>query len=130
LVQARERIGILEMSSTLVQDQVSTLEDMMEMALTPMDLTSDDSDYVDVDDRGVIMVEDSEDERDQENIPPPILPCQDTPHPAPVCQEHYPIYTFFFVFPLISFFNPHSFIMTIMILFIPIFYSLTTCLYM
>jgi hypothetical protein len=37
-------------------------------------------------------------------------------------------YTFFFVFPSLFYSNSHSFVMTIMTLFIPIFHSLTACL--
>jgi hypothetical protein len=55
----------------------------MEASPTPTDLMSEDSEYADVGGGGAMMVEDSKDER--ENIPPPpILPHQDTPHPAPV----------------------------------------------
>jgi hypothetical protein len=70
------------MSLVLIHTQVLTLEDVMETAPSLMDLTSEDLDYQDVDDRGAMMVEDSKDE--QKNIPPPVLPHQDTPHPAPV----------------------------------------------
>jgi hypothetical protein len=45
-----------------------------------------------------------------------------------VCQEHCPIYMFFFIFLSFSCLNPHSFITTVMTLFISIFHSLTACL--
>jgi hypothetical protein len=56
------------MSLVLIHTQVLTLEDVMETAPSLMDLTSEDLDYQDVDDRGAMMVEDSKDE--QKNIPP------------------------------------------------------------
>ena len=40
-----------------------------------------------------------------------------------------PVYAFFFVFPFISLFNPHSFIMTSYVLIYSYFSSLTACLY-
>jgi hypothetical protein len=46
-----------------------------------------------------------------------------------ICQEHCPIYAFLFVFPSLSYSNPHSFVVTITILFILIFNSLTVCLH-
>jgi hypothetical protein len=49
LVRAHEKIGNLEMSSSLVRGRVSTLEDVMEAAPTPTDLMSDEE-YADVDD--------------------------------------------------------------------------------
>jgi hypothetical protein len=89
LARAHEKIGGLEMSASLVRGRVSTLEDVMEAAPTPTDLTSDEE-YADVDDGGAMMVEDSEDER--ENIPlPPMVIRTATPHPAPVLQELIPI---------------------------------------
>jgi hypothetical protein len=45
-----------------------------------------------------------------------------------LCQEHCPVYAFFFVFPFFPCLNPHSFDMTATTLFIPIFHSLTACL--
>ena len=58
------------------------------------DLTSENSNYQNVDDGGMMLVEDSEDEREQENkvpipIPPPIIHVA-TPRP-PVLQELIPI---------------------------------------
>jgi hypothetical protein len=61
----------------------------MEAAPTPTDLTSEDSEYVDVNDGGAMMVEDLEDER--ESMPPPPVICKATPHPAPVLRELIPI---------------------------------------
>jgi hypothetical protein len=83
LIQLRERLSSLEMSSTMLRSWVQTLEDVMEQDPPSVDLTSEDLEYQDVDDSGAMMVEDSEDERDQENVPPPVLHV-DTPHSAPV----------------------------------------------
>jgi hypothetical protein len=44
------------------------------------------------------------------------------------CQEHCPIYVFFFIFLSFSCLNPHSFVTTVMTLFISIFHPLTACL--
>jgi hypothetical protein len=54
-------------------------------------------------------------------------------HPVPLarprrCQEHCPVYVFFFVFLSFLCINPHSFVMTVTTLLIPIFHSLTACL--
>jgi predicted nucleic acid-binding Zn-ribbon protein len=90
LTQAREKIGSLEMSATLSRGRITTLEEVMEAAPTPTDLTSEDEEYADVDDGGAMMVEDSEDER--ENMPPPpMVIWTATPHPAPVLRELIPI---------------------------------------
>jgi hypothetical protein len=78
LIQSREGLSLLEMSSTMIHSQVQVLEDVMEQDPSSVDLTLDDSDYQDVDDGGAMLVEDLEDKRDQENVPPPVLPCQDT----------------------------------------------------
>jgi hypothetical protein len=68
------------------------LEEAMEIDPPLTDLTSDDSstdlEYQDVDDRGVMLVEDSEDER--ENMPPPVAIQVNTPHLV-VLQELIPI---------------------------------------
>ena len=53
------------------------------------DLT--DSEYANVDDGGAMLVDDSEGERDQENVvlipvPPPVI-CLDTPHPPMILRE-------------------------------------------
>jgi hypothetical protein len=89
LARALEKIGNLEMSSSLVRGRVSTLEEVMEAAPTPTDLTSDEE-YANVDDGGAMMVEDSEDER--ENMPPPPMVIRTaTPHLAPVLRELIPI---------------------------------------
>jgi hypothetical protein len=88
LARVHEKIGVLEMSSALVQTRVASLEDVMESSSTPTDLTlDDDSEYTDVDDGGAMMVEDSEEEQENVPPPPPILPHQDTPHPAPVFRS-------------------------------------------
>jgi hypothetical protein len=70
--------------------RVLTLEDVMEAAPTPTDLTSEDSEYADVDDGGAMMVEDLEDERENMPPPPPVI-CTTTSHPAPVLWELIPI---------------------------------------
>ena len=44
-------------------------------------------------------------------------------------RNNCPVYTFFFVFPLISLSNPHSFITTSYVPIYPYFPSLTMCLY-
>jgi hypothetical protein len=89
LAHAHEKIGGLEMSASLVWGRVSTLEDVMEAAPTPTNLTLEEE-YADVNDGGVMMVEDSEDER--ENMPPPPMVIRTaTPHPAPVLRELIPI---------------------------------------
>jgi hypothetical protein len=44
------------------------------------------------------------------------------------CQEHCPVYMFFFVFLSFPCINPHSFVMTVTALFILIFHSLATCM--
>jgi hypothetical protein len=46
------------------------------------------------------------------------------------CQERLPRLHIFLCFSLLSLITPHSFVTTITTLFIPIFHSLTTCLYM
>ena len=99
LVGAKERVSILEMSSTMIRSRVSVLEEAMEIDPPVTDLSGDDdstdSAYADVDDGGAMLVDDSEDERDQENvvpipIPPPAVRL-DTPHPPTVLRELIPI---------------------------------------
>jgi hypothetical protein len=54
-------------------------------------------------------------------------------HTSSICvpvRNDCPVYAFFFVFPFVSLSNPHSFVMTVTFLFIPIFHSLTMCLHM
>ena len=46
-----------------------------------------------------------------------------------VARNDCPIYAFFFVFPFLLLFNPHSFIMTSYVLIYSCFSSLTACLY-
>jgi hypothetical protein len=44
MIRAKERVGILEMSSLMIQSRVSTLEEVMEIDPSVMDLSSvDDS---------------------------------------------------------------------------------------
>ena len=71
----------------------------MEIDPLVMDLSGDDnltdSEYADVDDGGAMLVDDSEEERDQENvvpipIPPPAVHL-DTPHPPTILRELIPI---------------------------------------
>jgi hypothetical protein len=94
MIGTKERVGTLEMSSSMIQSRVSTLEEAMEIDPPVTDFSGDnstDSEYADVDDGGVMMVEDSEDER--ENMAPPLPPVVRlaTPHPAPVLQVLIPI---------------------------------------
>ena len=99
LVGAKERVSILEMSSTMIRLRVSVLEEAMEIDPPVTDLSGDDdstdSEYADVDDGGAMLVDDSEEERDQENvvpipIPPPAV-CLDTPRPPTILRELIPI---------------------------------------
>jgi hypothetical protein len=99
LVGSKERISILEMSSTMIRSRVSVLEEAMEIDPPVTDLSGDeestDLEYADVDDGGAMLVDDSEEERDQENvvpipIPPPAV-CLDTPRPPTILRELIPI---------------------------------------
>jgi hypothetical protein len=94
-----ERVSVLEMSSSMIRSRVSVLEEAMEIDPPVTDLSGDDdstdSEYADVDDGGAMLVDDSEDERDQENVvpipvPPPVI-CIDTPRPPTVLRELIPI---------------------------------------
>jgi hypothetical protein len=94
-----ERVSVLEMSSSMIRSRVMVLEEAMEIDPPVTDLSgeddSTDSEYADVDDGGAMLVDDSEDERDQENVvpipvPPPIIHL-DTPHPPTVLRELIPI---------------------------------------
>jgi hypothetical protein len=62
MVGAKERVRILEMSSSMIWFQVSILEEAMEIDPPLTDLTSEgdstDSEYQDVDDGGAVLVED------------------------------------------------------------------------
>ena len=66
LVGAKEMVSILEMSSTMIRSRVSVLEEAMEIDPPVMDLSRDDdstdSEYADVDNGGVMLVDNSEDE--------------------------------------------------------------------
>ena len=99
LVGAKERVSVLEMSSLMICLRVLVLEEVMEIDPPVMDLSgnndSTDSEYADVDNGGAMLVDDSEGERDQENvvpipIPPPTVRL-DTPHPPTILQELIPI---------------------------------------
>jgi hypothetical protein len=90
-----ERVSVLEMSSSMIWSRVSVLEEAMEIDPPITDLSGDDdstdSEYADVDDGGAMLVDDSEDERDQENvvpipIPPPVIRL-DTPRPPTILRE-------------------------------------------
>jgi hypothetical protein len=73
MIGMKERVGVLEMSSTMIRLRVQTLEEVMEIDPPVTDLSGDnstDSEYVDVDDGGAMMVEDSEDERENMASPP------------------------------------------------------------
>ena len=99
LVGAKERVSVLEMSSTMIRSRVTVLEEAMEIDPPVTDLSGDDdltdSEYADVDDGGAMLVDDSEEERDQENVVPiPIPPPAtrlDTPRPPTVLRELIPI---------------------------------------
>ena len=99
LVGAKERISILEMSSTMIRSRVLVLEEAMEIDPPVTDLSGDDdstdSEYADVDDGGAMLVENSEEERDQENVVPILIPPPatrlDTPRPPTVLRELIPI---------------------------------------
>jgi hypothetical protein len=99
LAVAKERVSVLEMSSAMIRSRVSVLEEAMEIDPPVTDLSGDDdstdSEYADVDDGGAMLVDDSEEERDQENIvpipiPPPVVRL-DTPRPPTILQELIPI---------------------------------------
>jgi hypothetical protein len=98
LVGAKDRVGVLEMSSLMIRLRVQVLEEAMEIDPPITDLSGKDStdlEYTDVDDGGAMLVDDSEDERDQENvvpipIPPPVIRI-DTPHLPTVLRELIPI---------------------------------------
>ena len=101
LVGAKERVSVLEMSSVMIHSRVTVLEEAMEIDPPVTDLSEDDDstdlEYADVDNRGAMLVDDSEEERDQENvvlipIPPPAI-CLDTPHPPTILRELIPIDT-------------------------------------
>jgi hypothetical protein len=83
-----ERVSVLEMSSSMIRSRVSVLEEVMEIDPPVTDLSGDDdstdSEYADVDDGGAMLVDDSEDERDQENVVP-------IPVPPTVLRELIPI---------------------------------------
>jgi hypothetical protein len=73
LVGAKDRVGVLEMSSSMIRSRVLVLEEVMEIDPPVTDLSGEDStnsEYVDVDDGGAMLVDDSEDKRDQENVIP------------------------------------------------------------
>jgi hypothetical protein len=99
LASGKERVSVLEMSSLMIRSRVLVLEEAMEINPPITDLSGDDdstdSEYADVDDGGAMLVDDSEEERDQENdvpipIPPPIIRI-DTPRPPTVLRELIPI---------------------------------------
>jgi hypothetical protein len=94
MIGTKERVGVLEMLLLMIQLRVSVLEEAMEVDPPFMDLSGDDStdsEYADVDDGGAMMVEDSENER--ENMAPPLPPVIRVvaPHLAPVLWELIPI---------------------------------------
>jgi hypothetical protein len=99
MVIGGERVSVLEMSSSMIRSRVSVLEEAMEIDPPVTDLSGDDdstdSEYTGVDDGGAMLVDDSEDERDQENVvpipvPPPVIRL-DTPCPPTILQELIPI---------------------------------------
>jgi hypothetical protein len=99
LASGKERVSVLEMSSSMIRSRVSVLEEAMEIDPPITDLSGDDdstdSEYANVDDGGAMLVDDSEEERDQENvvpipIPPPVVRL-DTPRPPTILRELIPI---------------------------------------
>jgi hypothetical protein len=98
LIRAKDRVRVLEMLSSMIRSRVQVLEEAMEINPPVTDLSgedSTDSEYVDVDDGGAMLVDDSEDERDQENVvpipvPPPVIHI-DTPRLPTVLRELIPI---------------------------------------
>jgi hypothetical protein len=99
LASLKERVSVLEMSSSMIRSRVSVLEEAMEIDPPITDLSGDDdstdSEYADVDDGGAMLVDDSEEERDQENIvpipiPPPVVRL-DTPRPPTILRELIPV---------------------------------------
>jgi hypothetical protein len=99
LAGSKERVSVLEMSSSMICSRVAVLEEVIEIDPPITDLSGDDdstdSEYADVDDGGAMLVDDSEEERDQENvvpipIPPPVIRL-DTPRPPTILQELIPI---------------------------------------
>jgi hypothetical protein len=94
MVGTKERVGVLEMSSTMICSRVAVLEDAMEIDPPVTDLSegdSTDSEYADIDDGGAMLVEDLEDKRENMAPPPPPVIQVATPHLAPVLQELIPI---------------------------------------
>ena len=99
LVVAKERVSILEMLLSMIRSRVLVLEEAMEIDPPVTDLSGDDdstdSEYTDVDDGGAMLVDDTKEERDQENvvpipIPPPAIHL-DTPRPPTILWELIPI---------------------------------------
>jgi hypothetical protein len=99
LASGKERVSVLEMSSSMIRSRVLVLEEAMEIDPPVTDLSGDDdstdSEYADVDDGGAMLVDDSEEERDQENVvpipvPPPVIRL-DTPRPPTILRELIPI---------------------------------------
>jgi hypothetical protein len=99
LASTKERVSVLEMLSLMIRSRVSVLEEAMEIDPPVTDLSGDDnstdSEYADVDDGGAMLVDDSEEEGDQENIvpipiPPPVVHL-DTPRPPTILRELIPI---------------------------------------
>jgi hypothetical protein len=90
----KERVGVLEMLSAMIRSRVSIIEDAMEIDPPVMDLSEEDStnlEYADVDDSGAMLVEDSEEERENMALPPLPVIWVATPHPVPVLRELIPI---------------------------------------
>jgi hypothetical protein len=93
MIGTKERVGTLEMLSVMICSRVTIIEDAMEIdpPITDLSDSSTDSEYADVDDGGAMLVEDSEEER--ENMAPLLPPIirSATPHLAPVLRELIPI---------------------------------------
>jgi hypothetical protein len=88
LLAVKGRTGKLEMLSVMIQSRVQVLEEAMEIDPPTTDLTSEDLDYQDVDDGGVMLVEDLEDEGNEDNVAPIPVPAPQHPTPFPGVIVH------------------------------------------
>jgi hypothetical protein len=89
LLQGKNQLGVLEMSSLMIHSRVQVLEEAMEIDPPVTNLSEGELEYEDMDDGGVMLVEDSEDERDQENVAPILIPAPHfvTPFPSVAFQS-------------------------------------------
>jgi hypothetical protein len=93
LLAGKGRLGVLEMLLVTIHLRVQVLEEAMETDSPSMDLTSEDSDYQEFDDGGVMLVEDLEDEGNEEKFVPILVPAPwvSTPFPGVVLNTLIPI---------------------------------------